>query len=91
VVGVAKASKTTSIMDEPGDLFYTPQSQNYKPIHVLQMRTTVPPETLIPVIEAQVRELEPNLPLFDVMSMDKSLNGANVFFCSKSVQPLPAR
>lgn len=83
VVGVVKAAKTTSVMDEPGNYFYTPQTQNYKPIHVLQMRTTVPPETLIPVIEEQVRELDPNLPLFDVMSMDKSLNGANGFFLFK--------
>jgi predicted permease len=80
VVGVVNTAKTTSITDEPGNFFYTPQTQNYKAIHVLQLRTTVPPETLIPVIENQVRELDPNLPLFDVMSMDKSLNGANGFF-----------
>ena len=43
----------------------------------------MPPETLIPVIEAQVRELDPNLPLFDVMTMDKSLNGAKGFFVLK--------
>jgi predicted permease len=83
VVGVVKTSKTSSITDEPGNFFYMPQAQNYKPIHVLQMRTTVPPETLIPVIEAQVRELDPDLPLFDVMSMDKSLNGANGLFLFK--------
>jgi len=80
VVGVVKTAKTSGILDDPGNFFYTPQTQNYKPIHVLQLRTLVPPETLIPAIEAQVRELDPNLPLFDVMSMDKSLNGANGFF-----------
>jgi predicted permease len=83
VVGVVKASKTSSLTDEPGNFFYMPQTQNYKPIHVLHMRTTVLPETLIPVIEAQVREMDPNLPLFDVMTMDKSLNGANGFFLFK--------
>jgi putative ABC transport system permease protein len=35
---------------------------------------------LIPAIEADVRELDPNLPVFDVMSMDRSLGGANGFF-----------
>jgi predicted permease len=83
VVGVVNAAKTSSIMDQPGNFFYTPQTQNYRTTHVLQLRTTVPPETLIPSIEAQVRELDPNLPLFDVMSMDKSLNGANGFFLFK--------
>lgn len=80
VTGLVKNAKTSGITDAPGNYFYLPQSQRYLAIHVLQMRTSVPPETLIPAIEAQVRELDPNLPLFDVMSMEKSLNGANGYF-----------
>jgi putative ABC transport system permease protein len=52
-------------------------------VRVLQLRTSVPPETLIPAVEAQVRELDPNLPVFDVMTMEKSLMGANGFFLYK--------
>jgi putative ABC transport system permease protein len=47
------------------------------------MRTAVPPETLIPSVEEQARELDPNLPLFDVMTMEKSLGGANGYFLFK--------
>jgi putative ABC transport system permease protein len=43
----------------------------------------VPPESLIPAVEAHVRELDPNLPFFDVMTMEKSLMGANGFFLYK--------
>jgi ABC-type antimicrobial peptide transport system permease subunit len=46
----------------------------------LQLRTSVAPESLIPVVEEQVRELDPNMPLFDVMTMEKCLNGANGYF-----------
>ena len=80
VIGLVKDAKTSGISDPSGNYFYLPQSQRYMAIHVLQMRTSVPPETLIPMIAAQVRELDPNLPLFDVMTMEKSLNGANGYF-----------
>jgi putative ABC transport system permease protein len=80
VVGLVKNAKTGSIIEPPGNYFYLPETQHYKSIHVLQMRTSVPPETLIPSIEAQVRDLDPNLPLFDVMAMERSLNGGNGYF-----------
>jgi ABC-type antimicrobial peptide transport system permease subunit len=49
----------------------------------LQLRTSVPPENLINAVEAQVQELDPNMPVFDVMTMDRSLMGANGFFLYK--------
>jgi ABC-type antimicrobial peptide transport system permease subunit len=60
--------------------FYVPQTQNYQSGRVLQLRTAVSPESLIPAIEAQVRELDPNLPVFDVMTMEQELAGLNGFF-----------
>ena len=83
VVGVVRNAKYNVISEWPKMYFYLPLAQNYKPIHVLQMRTSVPPETLIPVIAAQVREMDPNLPMFDVMTMERSLNGGNGFFLYK--------
>jgi len=83
VVGVARNAKNNDLLHEPGMFFYVPATQDYNAVHVLQMRTSVPPETLIPAIEAQVRELDPNLPLFDVMTMERSLAGANGFFLFK--------
>ena len=58
-------------------------AQNYKRIQLLQLRTSLPPDTFIPAIEAQVRAMDPNLPTFDVMSMEKSLQGGNGFFLYK--------
>jgi predicted permease len=80
VVGVVKNSKNDGIINPPTRYFYLPETQEYYAIHVLQLRTTVPPQSLIPQIEAQVRDLDPNLPLFDVMPMEKSLDGANGYF-----------
>ncbi|HUI42438.1 MAG TPA: ABC transporter permease [Terriglobia bacterium] len=83
VVGVAHDSKMNGLLDAPGMYFYLPQTQNYKSMHVLQVRTAVPPESMVPAVEGLVRQLDANLPVYDVMSMDKSLQGANGFFLFK--------
>jgi len=83
VVGVAHDGKYTGLLDAPGMCFYVPQTQNYASTHVLQVRTTVPPESLAPAVEGLVRQLDPDLPVYEVMSMEKSLQGANGFFLFK--------
>jgi len=80
VVGVARNGKYGEILESASLYFYVPQTQNYQSGHVLQLRTLVPPESLIPAIEAQVRDLDPNLPAFDVMTMEQELAGLNGFF-----------
>jgi len=83
VVGVVHDAKTTSLLDAPGMYFYVPQTQDYHGTHVLQIRTSVPPESLAPAVEGLVRELDPSLPVYEVMSMEKALQGANGFFLFK--------
>jgi ABC-type antimicrobial peptide transport system permease subunit len=70
-------------MDAPGNFFYVPQTQNYKSTHVLQLRTLVPPQSLIAPTEAVVRELDPNLPVFDVMTMEQAVGSGNGYFLFK--------
>jgi predicted permease len=83
VVGVAHNAKTSDISDDPRNFFYVPLTQNYNATHVLQLRSTLPPDTLVRSIEAQIHELDPGMPVYDVMTMDKSLMGANGFFLYK--------
>ena len=83
VVGLARDMKHSGLLDEPGPFFFVPQTQNYHAIHVLQLRTAVAPEAMIPAVEAQVRDLDPNLPVYDVMTMEQSLGGANGYFLFK--------
>ena len=83
VVGVVRDSKESSLLDPPGMYFYLPQTQSYRSVHVLQLRTAVPPDSLTLAVEGLVRQIDPNLPTYDVMSMDKSLQGANGFFLFK--------
>jgi putative ABC transport system permease protein len=83
VVGVAHDVKINSLLEAPGMYFYVPENQDYHSTHVLQVRTSVPPESLAPAVEGLARQLDPNLPVYEVMSMEKSLEGANGFFLFK--------
>jgi predicted permease len=83
VVGVARNARNNDLMNAQRIYFYVPLTQDYNATQVLQLRTSIPPENLIPVVEGQIHELEPSLPVYDVMTMDKSLMGANGFFLYK--------
>jgi len=83
VVGVVRDAKTTGLLDVPQMFFYLPQTQNYRSTHVLQLRTSVPPASLTALVEGLVRELDPNMPVYDVMTMDESVGGGNGYFLFK--------
>jgi putative ABC transport system permease protein len=80
VVGVARDSKYVWIAEEQRAYFYVPITQEYNAVHVLQVRTSVPPELLTRSIEDQVHALDPNLPIFDIMSMETALQSGNGLF-----------
>jgi predicted permease len=83
VVGVAHNGRTNDMTNANRPHFYLPITQEFQSTHVLQLRTSIPADSLIPIIEAQIHDLDPNLPAYDVMTMEKSLMGANGFFLYK--------
>jgi predicted permease len=83
VVGVVNDAQYTGLLDPPGMYFYVPQAQDYNSIHVLQLRTSVPPGSLASTVERLVHQLDPNMPVYDVMAMEQVLQGANGFFIYK--------
>jgi len=80
VVGIAKQGKYTDPVDTTTLFYYEPLAQNFRSFVTLQLRTGNAPEALIPVVEQQIRDLAPGLPLTDVQTMEQSLGGANGFF-----------
>jgi ABC-type antimicrobial peptide transport system permease subunit len=55
--------------------YYTPLAQMHYSLRVLQIRATVPPQQLAPVLEREIHALDPDVPLADLQSMRQSLNG----------------
>jgi len=80
VIGVARDAQFVSPTPRIEPYFYVPLAQHYNSFMTLQARSSLPASTLINEIERQVRSLEPNLPLFDVRTMEEELNGATGFF-----------
>ena len=57
VVGVAHNGKYGELLEPAMSYFYVPQTQEYRPSHILQVRTSGPPEALVGTIEEQVSSL----------------------------------
>jgi len=80
VVGVARDSKYIWIAEDPTPYFYVSAMQDYSEVRALQVRTQLPTAGIANSIEAEVHALDPNLPVFDVMSLEDALQGGNGFF-----------
>jgi len=80
VVGVAADGKYVFIGWDKEPYFFVPLAQDFTNYRTLQVRSTVPPETLIAQVQNEVRALDPNMPASDVQTMRQSLSGGNGFF-----------
>jgi predicted permease len=80
IVGVAGNGKYIFMGWDHELYFYVPLAQDFMPFQTLQLRTSVPPETLIPQVESVIHSLDPNMPVSDVQSMRQSLAGPNGYF-----------
>jgi putative ABC transport system permease protein len=80
VVGVTRTGKYRFIFEDPGLYFFVPMAQHYRAQRVLHVRTAGVPEALAPAAQKEIRALNPDLPVFDVRSMEHMLEGPNGFF-----------
>jgi predicted permease len=80
VVGLTPNGKYGFFFEDPSPYFYVPVSQDFSSLQVLQVRTSLPPGQLALPLKDLIRGLEPNLPVYDVITMNKSLQGGNGLF-----------
>jgi predicted permease len=80
VIGVTRNAKYSGLFDAPEPYLYLPQSQSYTALRVLHVKTAQPESSLAPEIESVVRSLDPDLPVYDVMTLNVALGGGNGFF-----------
>jgi macrolide transport system ATP-binding/permease protein len=73
VVGVARDGKYQRLSEEPRNYLYLPVLQNYRPDLLLHVRTVGDPGQVLPSVQAAVRALDPNMPLFDVRTLEEHL------------------
>jgi predicted permease len=81
VVGIAKDSRFGGLTGTIGPYLYLASQQHFEltSLATLQVRTLAEPESMIPEIEKAVAGLAPELPVFDVKTMEEGLNTINGF------------
>src|SRR5262249_7448457 len=79
VVGIARDSKYLVVAERPLPDFYLPLDQMHTFMRVLQVRSATPPERLGPIIEQEIRALDPDVPIADLQSMRQALGGMGGF------------
>jgi len=76
VIGVVQNGKYKGIIEDPMPYVYKPLAQDYVPLRNIQVRTSVPPESLELEIASTVHELAPGLAV-TVKTMEQDLQGLN--------------
>jgi macrolide transport system ATP-binding/permease protein len=69
VVGVAGDGKYTSITESPRAVMFAPGAQWYRPDVVLTLKTASDPGAVVAALQAAVRHLDANIPLFDMRTI----------------------
>jgi predicted permease len=79
VIGVVKTGKYAFLNEQPRPYLYLPLRQNYTAPTVFHVRAGVSPPNLVSVIRRAVRALDPDLPLYNVKTMQEHLQHGYVF------------
>jgi len=75
VVGVAHDSKYLAVFEHPLPYFYLPLAQTGVTMRTLQVRTSVPPESMAARVQREIQSLDPEMPVADLRTMNQSLAG----------------
>jgi ABC-type antimicrobial peptide transport system permease subunit len=73
VIGIARTATYMMLGESPRKFFWTARAQHRNSSAFLEIATNGPPDALIPAVRRVVRDLDPNVPLFDVRSMTDHL------------------
>jgi predicted permease len=74
VVGVARNAKYVMIGEEPRPFFYTPLAQRHASPVTLHLWTDDAPAALTPAVRDVLRQMDADLPIYNVRTMEEHLN-----------------
>jgi predicted permease len=74
VVGVARDGKYLMLGEDPRPYFYMPISQKYSSPITVMVRSAADPLTLAKPLQTLLREMDPDLPLFNVRTMENHVS-----------------
>ena len=74
IVGVVRDSKYVSVGEAARAFLYRPLAQAYVSTGTLLVKTAAEPESMLSAVRAQVRDLDPDLPLFNTGPLESATN-----------------
>jgi macrolide transport system ATP-binding/permease protein len=74
IVGVAKTSRYYSMREMPKPFFYVPLRQNFSVGAALNIRTKLRPETMAAALSRELKAMDANLALYEVISLQEQLD-----------------
>jgi putative ABC transport system permease protein len=75
VVGVARNGKYRGLTEPPQPYLYLPLAQDYRPDATLVLRSGTDPRALLPAVREAVRALDPDMPVYDVKTLEQLVAG----------------
>lgn len=80
IVGVAHNGKYRTLAEDPQPYFYLPLTQDFTPQLVLQIRSSLAPDSLVPQVQREILALDANAPIVEIQTMKETLSGALGYF-----------
>jgi predicted permease len=79
VIGVIKDAHFQRITGDVAPFFFVPVAQHYQTnsLAILQVRTAIAPEAMIPQVESLIESLAPSMPVFDAQTMTQAIDTLN--------------
>ncbi len=91
VVGVARDGQSMwALSADIRPYFYLPLAQRFSLALALQLRSSVPPESLTSDVQMEVRKLAPDLPIIDIRTMEQGVHGLGGLFMLRLAASLSA-
>jgi predicted permease len=80
IVGVARDGKYLVLAEDPQPYFYVPLTQHFTAPRTLQIRSSMPLESLAPIVQSEIQALDTNDPIEEIQTMKESLGGTLGYF-----------
>jgi predicted permease len=80
VIGIARDGQYFLLSPDSQPYFYLPLAQNFSSFLSLQVRSSLPPESLLAGVQRQIRSIAPDLPIIDARTMQQIVHGLGGFF-----------
>jgi len=80
IVGVARDGRYRVLAEDPQPYFYVPLTQHFTAQRTLQIRSSMLPESLAPIVQHEILALDANAPIEEIQTMKESLGGTLGYF-----------